>query len=937
MSTDYKSTILLPKTNFSMRAGLPNYEPKVLEQWEENKIYDKIREKSKNREKFILHDGPPYANGHIHIGTALNKILKDIVSRSQQMMGKNSHYIPGWDCHGLPIEWQVEQQYRKSGKDKDAIPINDFRKECRDFADKWISIQKSEFQRLGVTGDWKNRYVTMDYSSEAKIAGEIFKFLMNGGLYRGSKPVMWSVVEKTALAEAEVEYHDQKTETLVARFSISSSSEKFKNTSILIWTTTPWTIPGNRAIAYNEKIEYSIVRIDDKDDDSKAFTGEKVIIASDAIERLKSDSNVLDLSIIDTFLGEELSDIICSHPLKNKGYDYQVPLLPAEFVNTEQGTGFVHIAPQHGSDDYELGQKFQIKSFPILDYESKYLDSVPIFSGEYVLKPNGKPGNANHLVIKNVEEEGGLFSSSKYTHSYPHSWRSKAPVIFLSTPQWFISMSQNELRKKALNAIDNVKWFPSQGRSRIYSMIQNRPEWVISRQRAWGVPIPIFINRTTGELLKDESVNKKIIKAFEEEGSDSWFSDEDGKRFLGDKYDKSDWEKVTDIVDVWFESGSSHAFVLENNEQLLWPASLYLEGTDQHRGWFHSSLLESCGTRGTAPFDSVLTHGFVMDGNGRKMSKSLGNVVSPQKVIDRYGADILRLWVVGSDYTDDVRISDEILKGEIDTYRKIRNTLRFLLGNLHGYSEKEFIPYANLPSLEKWVLNKLFKLDITVRESYNKYDFHNVYKQVRNFCFNDLSAFYFDVRKDSLYCDSANSQRRQSARTTLNYVFKFVSTWLAPILCFTMEEVWLNRYGENKSSIHLEDFPKTEKEWGDYKEISKWEIIKDVRKVVTGAIEVERKAKKIGSSLEVSPIVYLNKEKYLACESMNMQDICITSNITLIESDPPSGSFNLDEVSSVGVEIKLAKGEKCERCWKILEDVSKPESICSRCFEVING
>ncbi len=936
MDKDYKSTILLPKTNFSMRAGLPNYEPKVLEWWDQQNLYEKIRLKSKKREKFILHDGPPYANGNIHIGTALNKILKDIVSRSQQMMGKNSHYVPGWDCHGLPIEWQVEQQYRKSGKDKDATPINDFRKECRDFAERWISIQKTEFQRLGVTGDWENRYVTMDNSSEAKIAGEIFKFLMNGGLYRGSKPVMWSVVEKTALAEAEVEYHEQKTETLIARFPVLKASKKFDDISILIWTTTPWTLPGNRAIAFNEKIEYSIVKVDKKEDDSRAIIGEKVIIASDSFERLKEEAKVIDLSIIDRFMGEELRHVICSHPLKDKGYDHQVPLLPAEFVNTEQGTGFVHIAPQHGSDDYDLGQKYKIESFPILDYDSRYLDSVPIFSGECVLKPNGKPGNANQLVIKHIEEEGGLFSSSKYVHSYPHSWRSKAPVIFLSTPQWFISMNKNDLRKKALDAIDNVEWFPSQGRSRIYSMIENRPEWVISRQRAWGVPIPIFVNRKTGELLKDESVNEKIIKAFEKEGSDSWFSDQGGERFLGKNYNKSDWEKVIDIVDVWFESGSSHSFVLEGNEELKWPASLYLEGTDQHRGWFHSSLLESCGTRGSAPFESVLTHGFVMDGNGRKMSKSLGNVISPQKVIDRYGADILRLWVVGSDYTDDVRISDDILKGEIDTYRKIRNTLRFLLGNLHGYTESEYIYYSDLPSLEKWVLNKLYKIDLTVRESYGKYDFHNVYKQIRNFCINDLSAFYFDVRKDILYCDSVESKRRRSTRSTLNHIFKFISVWLAPILCFTMEEVWQSRYGEKASSIHLEDFPDIDKEWGGYEEIFRWEVIKDVRKVVTGAIEVERKAKKIGSSLEVSPIVYLNKEKYLACEGMDMHDICITSSITLTQDSAPNDSFHLDEVNGVNVEIKLSEGNKCERCWKILKDVSESESICSRCIEVVS-
>ncbi|MDC0073748.1 isoleucine--tRNA ligase [Alphaproteobacteria bacterium] len=939
MKTDYKETILLPKTDFAMRGGLPNTEPKIIEEWTKTNLFSKIRESSLNFEKFILHDGPPYANGNLHIGTALNKILKDVVSRSQQMMGYNSHYVPGWDCHGLPIEWQVEQNYRKSGKNKDDVPILQFRKECRDFANKWIDIQREEFKRLGVEGDWLSRYATMDKSSEAQIAREICKFLMNGGLYRGAKPVMWSIVEKTALAEAEVEYHDHTSTAVIAKFKVRESKDKnLEDSEVLIWTTTPWTLPGNRAIAFGVDIDYVNIQVKSVDKETCIKPGEKYILSKDSVykQEILSNSGIVEWTLLDSFKGSKLNGSSCFHPFLDLGYIRKVPLLEGDFVSTDQGTGFVHIAPAHGIDDFELGKKNGLDLSSVIDEEGCYLDTVPIFAGKYILSRSGKEGEANKEVLNRLEDTNNLFHKSKYVHSYPHSWRSKAPVVFLSTPQWFISMNENDLRKKALDAIQKVKWFPKQGKSRIYSMIEKRPEWVVSRQRAWGVPITVFVNKITGEPLKDNEVNKRIFKAFEEEGSDAWFEVDAASRFLGSKYDKNEWEKIDDIVDVWFESGCSHSFVLENNSKLKWPASLYLEGTDQHRGWFHSSLLESCGTRGVAPFESVLTHGFVMDGNGRKMSKSLGNVVSPQKVISKYGADILRLWVVGSDYTDDLRISDEILQGEVDTYRKIRNTLRFILGNLSGFDEKDYVHYDKMPSLERWVLLQISQLDRKIRDSTNEFDFHSIYVDLRNFCVNDLSAFYFDIRKDVFYCDSKHSLRRRSACTVLDILFNFLTAWLAPILCFTAEEAWKSRDGNKTESVHLRLFPDVPYEWSSDSSLEKWEIIRNVRKVITGAIEVERREKRIGSSLEVKPKVFLDKSKYDMCYLEDMEDICITSDIDILNEVYKGEAFSLPDVTGVAVLIEAAEGEKCLRCWKVLNEVKINEGICDRCLEVVN-
>ena len=940
MSKDYKSTVFLPETDFPMRAGLPKREPEVLARWAEMKLYERLREQSKEREKFVLHDGPPYANGHLHMGTALNKVLKDVVNRSQQMMGKDANYVPGWDCHGLPIEWQVEQNYRKVGKNKDEVPVAQFRQECRDFAEKWIGVQADEFKRLGVVGDWDNYYSTMAFKAEAQIAREICKFLMNGGLYKGSKPVMWSVVEQTALAEAEVEYHDHTSTTVMVRFAVADSAKKpeLDGASIVIWTTTPWTLPGNRAIAFGADIDYVVAEVRTVADDSTVVPGERVVIAAALADAVKAEAGVTDWTLSAPFPGRDLDGVVARHPFAGQGYDFPVPALAGDFVVTDQGTGFVHIAPGHGADDYDLGQKHGIAVPETVNAHGVYVEDVPLFAGHKILHPSGKEGDANRVVIEALETHGGLFATGTLVHQYPHSWRSKAPVIFRNTPQWFISMSTNDLRAKALKAIDEVRWVPTQGRNRIRSMIEHRPEWVISRQRAWGVPITVFVNRKTREPLRDERVNERIAAAFEERGADAWFLDEDGASFLGSDYDPADYDKVNDIVDVWFDSGSTHSFVLEERPDLQWPASLYLEGSDQHRGWFHSSLLESCGTRGRAPYEAVLTHGFVMDGDGRKMSKSLGNVVSPLDIANQSGADILRLWVVGSDYTDDLRIGDEIVKRQVDAYRKLRNTMRYMLGNLAGFDEEERLPLEQMPDLERWALHRLWALDRHVRQCCDDFDFHDMYVQLYNFCTNDLSAFYFDIRKDAFYCDAADSIERRAARTVLDQLFRCLTTWLAPFICFTADEAWLARFPEDES-VHLQTFPEIPAAWQNDGLADKWEKVRRLRRVVTGALEIERREKRIGSSLQAAPTVFADKETVAACEDVDLAQLCITSGLTLVADEPPQEAYRLDEVSGIAVVPAMAEGGKCQRCWKVLPEVAtEPDAgndLCGRCADVV--
>jgi len=938
MTADYKSTLFLPKTDFPMKASLPQREPELLARWQDLDLYRRLREDSKGREKFILHDGPPYANGHLHIGHALNKILKDVINRSQQMLGKDANYVPGWDCHGLPIEWKIEEQYRAAGKDKDEVPIVEFRRECRDFAQHWIGVQSEEFQRLGVIGDWKRPYTTMSYDAEAQIVRELGKFVMDGSLYRGSKPVMWSCVEKTALAEAEVEYDDHKSTMIDLAFPvIRASVPALEGAAIVIWTTTPWTIPGNRAIAYGEAMDYRVIEVEAVTEKSGAKPGDRLVFVAQLLDEALKRCGVSAHKELARLKGAELAGTVTAHPLRGQGYDFDVPLLAGDHVTTEQGTGFVHIAPGHGADDWMLGIKYGIEVPHTVGEDGSYYDHVPLFAGKRVLTADGKEGDANAAVVKALAETGHLLGVGRLVHSYPHSWRSKAPLIFRNTPQWFVSMETTGLRDKALAAIDATRWVPSSGRERIRGMIETRPDWVLSRQRAWGVPITVFVHKETGEVLRDQQVIERIVEAVAAEGADAWFTG-DPQRFLGNDHKAEDYEKIDDILDVWFDSGSTHAFVLEKREDLAWPASLYLEGSDQHRGWFHSSLLESCGTRGRAPYDAVLTHGFVVDGEGRKMSKSLGNVVAPQKVIDQYGADILRIWVVSADYSEDLRISDDILKYQADSYRRLRNTLRFLLGNLDGFEESERLPAAEMPELERWVLHRLVELDEQIRRDTDNFDFHDIFVALHNFCATDLSAFYFDIRKDALYCDKVVSPRRRAARTVLDVLFSCLTAWLAPILCFTAEEAWLMRFPDAGESVHRRVFPTVPADWRDDALAAKWRRVRRLRRVVTGALEVERREKRIGASLQAHPKVYATAEDVAAMAGLDLAEIAITSSATLIEGTPPEGAFRLDDVKDIGVVPGYADGQKCERCWMVLEEVSRDPiypDLCLRCADAV--
>jgi isoleucyl-tRNA synthetase len=938
MSVDYKSTVFLPRTDFPMRAGLPQREPEILARWAEIGLFKRLREDSKDREKFILHDGPPYANGHLHMGHALNKVLKDVVNRSQQMLGKNAHYVPGWDCHGLPIEWKIEEGYRARGQDKDEVPVVEFRRECREFAEKWVKIQTEEFKRLGVEGDWERPYMTMSFDAEAQIVREIGKFLLNGGLYAGAKPVLWSVVEKTALADAEVEYHDHKSPTIWVRFPIVEGAETFLGASVVIWTTTPWTIPGNRAVACGPEFDYIGFTVTAVGENSRARVGEKLLVARDLYDAFAEKCEITGHEIFWQGTGAELLGLRCDHPLASAGYTAGAPVLNGDFVTTEAGTGFVHIAPGHGADDFELGKANGLEIPPTVDADGSFFPHVPLFAGSLVYTSEGKEGDANGKVIGALMETGALIAKGSLRHSYPHSWRSKAPLIFRNTPQWFISMDTNDLQKNALKSIESTNFVPASGRNRLLSMVENRPDWCVSRQRLWGVPLPIFVEKATGEPLRDPEVIERVAEAFETEGGDAWFTS-DPARFLGERYKIEDYEQITDVVEVWFDSGCTHSFVLEARPELQWPASLYLEGSDQHRGWFQSSLLESSGTRGRAPYDAVLTHGFLLDEQGRKMSKSLGNGIEPQDIMNESGADIIRLWVVASDYTADLRVGPKILRYQIDAYRRLRNTLRFMLGALEGFSEEERLPEEQMPELERWVLHRLNEMDSVVRKGCESFDFHDIYKNLHNFCAVDLSAFYFDIRKDVLYCDLPESVHRRACRTVIDRTFDCLVSWLAPILCFTAEEAWLARDAGAEESVHLKLFPDVPESWRDTALAEKWSAVREVRRVVTGAIELERAGKRLGSSLQARPVVTIGRPELMeAVRSVDMTDIAITSDLTLIEGAPPEGAFTLEDVAGVGVTVEMAEGEKCERCWKILPEVGSFDSApgtCGRCAEAV--
>jgi isoleucyl-tRNA synthetase len=969
---DYSETLFLPKTDFPMRAGLPQKEPEILARWAKLDLYGALRAAAKGRPRFVLHDGPPYANGNIHIGHALNKILKDVVTRSQQMLGYDSNYVPGWDCHGLPIEWKIEEEnYRAKGKPKpdfsNAAALVEFRRECRAFAAHWIEVQRAEFIRLGVTGDWAHPYTTMDYYAEAQIARELMKFAANGTLYRGSKPVMWSVVEKTALAEAEVEYEDYVSDTVWVKFPVLTGqancfssqedaakelSEKLSRASVVIWTTTPWTIPGNRAISYSPAIEYGLYEVTDAPLENWAKRGDYLILSDKLALEVLRTARVTAYKRIVGIDSRTIGNLICVHPLKGFGgnYNFQVPLLAGDHVTDDTGAGFVHTAPGHGREDFEVwtanaraleNLKINTNIPYTVDADGRFTDQAPGFTGKRVITEKGEKGDANEAVIKALIDAGMLLARARLKHQYPHSWRSKKPVIFRNTPQWFIAMDKDidrhndTLRHRALAAIKTTRWVPAAGENRITGMIESRPDWVISRQRAWGVPIALFIRENPDgsvDILQDPEVNVRIIEAFEDEGADAWYAPGARERFLG-KLANEGWQKVDDILDVWFDSGSTHAFVLEDPR--AFPALahikrkadggdevvMYLEGSDQHRGWFQSSLLESCGTRGRAPFDIVLTHGFVLDEDGRKMSKSLGNVTAPQDVIKQAGADILRMWVCAADYADDLRIGPEILKTTVDTYRKLRNTLRWMLGNLAHYQAADRVAFEKMPEPERLMLHRLAELDPLIRQAYADFDYKRIFAALSAFMTVDLSAFYFDIRKDALYCDPYSSTTRRACLTVLDHLFRATVCWLAPMLCFTAEEAWLAR-GPDAQSVHLEPFPQVPPSWRDEALAEKWRKLRNVRRVVTGALELERAAKRVGSSLEAHPLVYIaDPDLFAAAVDADLAELCITSGAALVEGDGPPEAFRLPDVPGVAVVPELAQGKKCARSWKISPSV----------------
>ncbi len=958
---NYRHTLQLPKTDFPMRAGLPDKEPGILEHWRRLDIYQQLRRKS-GREIFTLHDGPPYANGNLHIGHGLNKILKDMVVRTQQMMGKDARYVPGWDCHGLPIEWKVEENLRRAGKDKADIPPLQLRQDCRDFANRWIDIQREEFMRLGVIGNWNDPYLTMDHHAEAVIADEFMKFVMNGTLYQAFKPVMWSTVEQTALAEAEVEYENIRTRSIYVLFPLLNapsglSSGHTRPVSIPIWTTTPWTIPSNRAICYNPHIDYALYEVTEAPDGNWLQKGACLVLADRLADETMSACRATAYKRLNGVTAGVLAELVCGHPFRNfkldgepdiNRWDYDVPMLPGDHVKDAAGTGFVHTAPSHGVDDYVIATKHGLSITNNVTENGKFRTTLPVFGGLEIYTADGQEGTANDQIIYNLIDCHALAGIQRIHHSYPHSWRSKAPLIYRTTPQWFVNIDRDvgdgndalgtTIRARALNAIKSeVTWIPGTGQSRLHAMISDRPDWVLSRQRVWGVPLTCFVRKQARPdeedfLLRDERVNARITAAFEAEGADAWFRDDAKERFLAGLHNPDHYEKIDDILDVWFESGSTHAFVLRDRSDGTSDgvADLYLEGTDQHRGWFHSSILQACGTRGSPPYRGVLTHGFTLDQDGRKMSKSLGNTMAPAEIVKTYGADILRMWVAHADYTRDQRIGEDILKSTTESYRRVRNAFRFALGNLGPRDPGQAINYEDLPELERWVLHQLSVLDSRTRADFNTYRFRQAFMHLFDFINLDLSAFYFDIRKDVLYCDHPDSHSARSTRTVLGILLDTLTLWLAPILTFTMEEVWQERTRDSEQSVHLLDFPTIPSSWRNDALAGKWQDIRALRSAITAAIEPLRTAKEIGSSLEAAPILSIADPELRALISESeFADICIVSDITI--TDTPTGA------DGVSVTFRPAQGQKCSRCWKIRPDVGThtDPNLCDRCSSVL--
>jgi isoleucyl-tRNA synthetase len=922
---DYRDTVFLPKTDFPMKAGLPQKEPGILARWQEADLYRRLREARKGREKFILHDGPPYANGDMHIGHALNHILKDMVVRTQSLLGKDAPYVPGWDCHGLPIEWKVEEEYRKKKRNKDEVPVEEFRAECRAYAKNWVDRQREQLKRLGINGDWDNPYLTMDFQAEATIVRELLKFAESGQLYRGAKPVMWSPVEKTALAEAEVEYEDIVSTQIDVAFEImeAPNAPDLVGAYAVIWTTTPWTIPVNQAIAYGPDVEYVLAQAGDR----------KVIIAAELSAAFAARAGT-DVAPLRSLKGSDLAGAIARHPMHAKGdfFARPRPLLAGDFVTTDSGTGIVHMAPDHGEDDFDLCKANGLDPVFAVEGDGRYKADWAWLGGEgSVINP--KFNAPDGPICTALGEAGGLVAASAdYKHSYPHSWRSKAKVIFRCTPQWFVPMRDDlgadGLRGKALKAISETRFVPEKGRNRIGSMVEGRPDWVLSRQRAWGVPITLFVDRKTGQYLNDPAVNVRIVAGIAESGVDAW-SDARAQDYLGADYRLEDFERVTDILDVWFDSGSTHAFVLESGRwpDLLRPdgyvgphADLYLEGSDQHRGWFQSSLLEACGTRGHAPYKAVLTHGFTMDSKGMKMSKSLGNTIDPLKVMESYGADIIRLWALSVDFTEDHRIGDEILKGVADQYRKLRNTFRYLLGALDGFdSAVESLPVADMPELERYILHRLWQLDGVLRQAIADFDFNTYVRALTEFCNEDLSAFFFDIRKDCLYCDAPDSVKRRAYRTVLDILFQALVRYAAPVIVFTAEEVWATRFPDQES-VHLEEFTPVSAAWQNRTLAEQFDAARALRTRVTETIEPMRRDKVIGSSLEAKVTI---GDAPAGFDANALAELFIVGSV--------------DTGHGETVAATRTEDHKCGRCWRHLPEVAADGDLCGRCDEVVNG